>query len=64
MKTPVLLLITLLLIQALTSCRESVPPVVKEPDVIVAGAPSYQGLQETFKLYNYQLDHLDDGVPR
>jgi len=58
-----LLFITLLFGLFLASCRDSVSPVGEEPEVIDAGATSYQGLQETFKLYNYQLDQIDDGVP-
>lgn len=63
MKKTNLLFITLLFGLFLASCRDSVSPVGEEPEVIDAGATSYQGLQETFKLYNYQLDQIDDGVP-
>lgn len=63
MKTSHLLFITLILGLFLASCRDSVSPVGDDPESIAASAPSYQGLEETFKLYNYQLDQLDDGVP-
>jgi len=60
-KTTNQLFITLLLVLFLVSCRDSTSPLTE--DTIVASATSYQGLQETFKRYNYQLDQIDDGVP-
>ncbi len=58
-----LLYITLLLSLFLASCRDNNGPIAGKAEAIDAKAPSYQGLQETFKLYNYQLDQIDDGVP-
>lgn len=63
MKTTSLLFITLLLGLLLASCRDGDTPVAEKSKVVATGAPSYQGLQETFKRYNYQLDQIDDGVP-
>jgi Bax protein len=63
LKTTNLLFITLLLGLFLASCRDSAPPLVEKTEPVVASVPSYQGLQETFKLYNYQLDQIDAGVP-
>lgn len=63
MKKTNLLFITLLFGLFLASCRDSVSPVGNEPEGIDTSATSYQGLQETFKLYNYQLDQIEDGVP-
>jgi Bax protein len=63
LRTTNLLFITLLLGLFLASCRDSVSPVEEVTESIDASVPSYQGLEETFKLYNYQLDQLDDGVP-
>lgn len=63
MKSTTLFAITLMLVPLLTSCHDSTPAVAQNSIPVVASAPSYQGLQETFKLYNYQLDQIDDGVP-
>ncbi|MBD1399533.1 glucosaminidase domain-containing protein [Pelovirga terrestris] len=63
LKTPSLLFITLLLGLLLASCRDNTEPVAQRTEAIETSVPSYQGLQETFKLYNYQLDQIDDGVP-
>lgn len=58
-----LLFITLLLGLFLASCRDNNSPLAGETEAIDAKTGSYQGLQETFKLYNYQLDQIDDGIP-
>jgi Bax protein len=63
LKTTNLLFITLLAGLFLASCRDNTGPIAGDTEAIDANAPSYQGLQETFKLYNYQLDQIDDGVP-
>ncbi|MBW6510389.1 MAG: glucosaminidase domain-containing protein [Desulfuromonadales bacterium] len=63
MKSTTLFFIVLMLVLLLASCRDSTFPVEEKPTPVVAGAPSYQGLQETFKRYNYQLDQIDDGIP-
>lgn len=63
MKSTFTLLVLLFLSLLLASCRESVTPAQEGPDIIVTSVPSYQGLQETFNLYNYQLDQIEDGVP-
>ena len=63
MKTKITLSILLFLSLLLASCRDSASPVHGQQDVIVTSAQSYQGLQETFKLYNYELDQVDAGVP-
>ncbi len=63
MKAKYILSTMLLLSLLLAGCRERVVPAHGETDVIVTTVPSYQGLQETFNLYNYQLDRIGDGVP-
>ncbi len=63
MRTICLIFIALLSGLHLSSCRDSVSPVGEKSDTVFASVPSYQGLQETFKLYNYQLDQINEGVP-
>lgn len=63
LKAKLIISFLLVLPLLLASCRESVTPVHEGPEVVITSAQSYQGLQETFDLYNYQLDQVSDGIP-
>lgn len=53
----------LILCLILASCIDSVAPVYEGPDTQLLDESSYQGLQLTFKRFDYHFEQLDNGVP-